>query len=657
GFEATTTDTASVLADGEINAIVITTRHDSHARLVCQALGAGKHVFVEKPLALTLPELSAIGRARAASLDAGHNPLMMVGFNRRFAPQVQKMKTLLKRVTWNFIARLGAGAFETISGEVVKAILLTLTSVRPDEDIHLNGIDVSHLPNAQDKALALKADEILRTNQLSQLNNPDARIGFDSSTSTSLLSDHADGLVGLQTSDDPMFVVAFWEQNLIDKTVWEFMQATPNSFTEVDGLSWLVRWEQGNGLLLSLPTAFPTKGLKALGKPGVAVHRMGRLFGYRYGKERFHQNVALVLPKQEENLAAIWCYCTSSEFGESVRRIDKGLKVTNATLVKVPFDLAHWRQVAAERYPNGLPKPYSDDPTQWIFHGHPQSAIDPLQVAVARLLGYTWPAKSDAAMELSDETRTWIARCQALAAHADDDGIVCLPAVRGEKPCQERLLSLLIDAWETVQPGSWKSSILDKLLADVDCAGKGLEVWLREKFFEQHSKRFHHRPFVWHIWDGLKDGFGALVNYHKLDNKNLERLIHTYLGDWIRAQEQGTKDGVDGAQTRLAAARNLKARLEAILEGEAPHDIFVRWKPLAQQSIGWNPDLNDGVRLNIRPFMQAEVLRHNKKPKLNITWDKDRGKDVGSAPWFAMFKGERINDHHLTLEEKRRSRG
>ena len=84
-----------------------------------------------------------------------------------------------------------------------------------------------------------------------------------------------------------------------------------------------------------------------------------------------------------------------------------------------------------------------------------------------------------------------------------------------------------------------------------------------------------------------------------------------------------------------------------------PYDIFVRWKPLAEQPIAWNPDLNDGVRLNIRPFMTAEVLRHNKKPKLNITWDKDRGKDVESAPWFKVFKGDRINDHHLTLAEKR----
>jgi hypothetical protein len=51
--------------------------------------------------------------------------------------------------------------------------------------------------------------------------------------------------------------------------------------------------------------------------------------------------------------------------------------------------------------------------------------------------------------------------------------------------------------------------------------------------------------------------------------------------------------------------------------------------------------------------MTAEVLRHNKKPKLNITWDKDRGKDVESAPWFKVFGGDRINDHHLTLAEKK----
>lgn len=63
------------------------------------------------------------------------------------------------------------------------------------------------------------------------------------------------------------------------------------------------------------------------------------------------------------------------------------------------------------------------------------------------------------------------------------------------------------------------------------------------------------------MWDGLKDGFAALVNYHQLDAKNLERLIHTYLGDWIRQQEAGVREGVDGAHTRLTYALDLKRRL------------------------------------------------------------------------------------------------
>lgn len=91
GFEETTTETDKVFADNQVNAIVITTRHNAHARQVCQALAAGKAVFVEKPLALTLAELAEIESAYEA---AGH-PLLTVGFNRRFAPQVQQMKNLL----------------------------------------------------------------------------------------------------------------------------------------------------------------------------------------------------------------------------------------------------------------------------------------------------------------------------------------------------------------------------------------------------------------------------------------------------------------------------------------------------------------------------------------------------------------------------------
>jgi predicted dehydrogenase len=91
GFEQTTTDTDTVFADPQVNTVVITTRHDSHSRLTCQALNAGKHVFVEKPLALTLADLKELERVYRGVKDR----IVMVGFNRRFASQVQRMKELL----------------------------------------------------------------------------------------------------------------------------------------------------------------------------------------------------------------------------------------------------------------------------------------------------------------------------------------------------------------------------------------------------------------------------------------------------------------------------------------------------------------------------------------------------------------------------------
>jgi len=106
GFAQTTTDTDALFTDAGTAALVITTRHDSHARLVRQGLAAGKAVFVEKPLCLTLGELAEIEAV------AGASPLLMVGFNRRFAPQVQKIKALLTGVTGQkaFVMTVNAGA-------------------------------------------------------------------------------------------------------------------------------------------------------------------------------------------------------------------------------------------------------------------------------------------------------------------------------------------------------------------------------------------------------------------------------------------------------------------------------------------------------------------------------------------------------------------
>lgn len=108
-FAEATTDTAAMINNPDINTIAIVTRHNSHSRFVVDALHAGKHVFVEKPLAISLEELSQVKQAYE---QAKVKPQLMVGFNRRFSPQVQKMKALLSAVKEpkSFIMTMNAGA-------------------------------------------------------------------------------------------------------------------------------------------------------------------------------------------------------------------------------------------------------------------------------------------------------------------------------------------------------------------------------------------------------------------------------------------------------------------------------------------------------------------------------------------------------------------
>jgi predicted dehydrogenase/threonine dehydrogenase-like Zn-dependent dehydrogenase len=112
GFSEASTDVSDMLSNTAINTAVIVTRHDSHAGFVTQALKAGKHVFVEKPLAINENELDQVQEAYTQSHEAGNGPQLMVGFNRRFAPQVVKMKLLLQSVTEpkSFIMTMNAGA-------------------------------------------------------------------------------------------------------------------------------------------------------------------------------------------------------------------------------------------------------------------------------------------------------------------------------------------------------------------------------------------------------------------------------------------------------------------------------------------------------------------------------------------------------------------
>jgi predicted dehydrogenase/threonine dehydrogenase-like Zn-dependent dehydrogenase len=112
GFAEATTDTQAMIDHPDINTIAVVTRHDSHASFVALALNAGKHVFVEKPLAVTHEDLQKVRDQFEANQKAGTRGHLMVGFNRRFSPQVQKMKALLEPVKEpkSFIMTMNAGA-------------------------------------------------------------------------------------------------------------------------------------------------------------------------------------------------------------------------------------------------------------------------------------------------------------------------------------------------------------------------------------------------------------------------------------------------------------------------------------------------------------------------------------------------------------------
>lgn len=594
-----------------------------------------------------------------------------------FQPRYRSMRRrLLNSSAFDFVARLGTGAFETITGEVVSVALLAVSDLRPKRGQHFSLWDVSDAKEPTEKAQGLVFGNTFNVDQAAQLGNPDAIISSGQLAGKTLLSDYAGSFQGLSTADNPQFLFEFWSFPDVDEK-WRWLQGAASGSGYVGGASYLLLWEGGTGKYYKHAMRLKAEGRlggwksgsDAWGKLGIAVNVTSKLAVNFYQGEMFDATIAVIVPADPQYLLPIFCYLMSPEYSQELKQVDQALSVTELTFLKVPFDLSYWQEIAAVRFPLGIPKPEIGDPSQWLFGGHPKRSNRPLQVAVARLLGYRWPRQTASAFPdypplEEDEIDT----------HAEESGIVCLPSISGELPAADRLRALLSAAYGS----EWSAAKLAEFVGSVD----SLEEWLRDRFFEEHCALFHSRPFIWHVWDGRKDGFSALVNYHKLagpggeGRKTLEKLIYTSLGDWIKRQRDEMSQGRDGAEGRLAAALHLHSQLENILEGQSDperktgYDIFIRWKPIHEQPIGWEPDLKDGVRPNMRPWLIATPYREpGQKLKqgacilrvtpIKLPFGKDRGKETSrdkrDFPWFATSQ-DRINDVHLTLEQKRAAR-
>jgi hypothetical protein len=627
------------------------TLKDYSKRLYSHSMWDLATVFLERCLALT-----ATGGSAAIVSPSGWLSLKTY----------EKLRlSLVASRQWMLVARLGPRAFETISGEVVNVTLVVLCNARPDDRHTVGAVDVSDAIDAQEKANQVRRIPLQIAPQGNIRKNPSARFVFSEyEHDLPRLGTYCSILQGSSTGDDPKFVRCFWEVSDFENQ-WKLLLSAPDNGI-ASGREYVWRWPDEDCELAHFPEA-RIRGKSSWGREGFVVAGSSTVTATVYRGEFFNKLLVTIIPNDWKTAGAVWKYICAQEFSDNVRKLDTKNLITPGVFASVPFDLERWTALAkGDELPTVL---QSNDPTQWLFNGCIPSSTAPLQVVIARLLGYCWPPEEErphlgplpegnemGGMSLSTRTRKVVSRSDELLRFADDDGIVCIPAVRAESPAAERVLDVLHAAYGL----KWSNSLLHDLLTDADCKpGTTLDEWLRNDFFEQHWKRFNQRPFVWQIWDGRKDGFSCLVNYHKLNYKTLDNLTHSYLEGWIKKQAGDAKTGKAGADLRLAAAQTLQQKLKLILTGEPPYDIFVRWKPLHEQPIGWNPDLNDGVRMNIRPFVKAGILRKNP----NINWTKDRGKeperDKDDYPWFwkgKEFTGERVNDVHLTNAEKQAAR-
>ncbi|MBV5347428.1 SAM-dependent DNA methyltransferase, partial [bacterium] len=299
------------------------------------------------------------------------------------ASYTKSRERLLRQTRWHMLANLGGGAeaFECGPGNAVNICLISLSVPNslnknqvPSNSWNIDCFDVSQVKTVIEKSKSLRFGDFVTSNQFAQLKNPDSRVILGAAYTGELLSKYADSFLGLGTGDFQRFGRNFWEFTKFPPMGWTPLQCSPSAHGLFEGFSHLVSWDLDSSRVRGMDTLYREQihnqdqsGQQAWNRPGVAISVSGDLKSTNYTGCRFDKSLAVLTPKDLGNLSAIWAYCSSKDFHTAVRRIDSKIIVANATLCKVEFDLSHWSQVAAERYPNGLPKPYSDDPTQWLF--------------------------------------------------------------------------------------------------------------------------------------------------------------------------------------------------------------------------------------------------------------------------------------------------
>ena len=375
--------------------------------------------------------------------DNGSSIAFVIPSNLVYQPAYKQLRlNILEQQALRFMCRLGSGAFREISGEVVKVSLIGLS--RESSSSEFFAIDCAD-GSAEEKERQLSESRVksIPLSTISRLN--DYRIVIDDIGRGNPLTNYFKSKTGTRTGDDPQFKRAHWETD--DLSAYRLLQSVPKNADHFGGRSSIILWQNGAGRLndYSALGISSIQGMDAWGREGIAVGLMGRLPATIYRGQLFDMNTGVIYGGERALQAALYAWIESGEYHGEVRKIDQQLKLTTATLLKVNFDLDRWNRVAKMDYPDGLPDPFSDDPTQWLFHGHPANAAcgTAVHIALSRIGGFRWPAETSPDMHLSDEARAWKALAADLPA-GDGDGLLGVPPVAGEMPIADRLRAYLV---------------------------------------------------------------------------------------------------------------------------------------------------------------------------------------------------------------------
>jgi hypothetical protein len=245
-----------------------------------------------------------------------------------------------------------------------------------------------------------------------------------------------------------------------------------------------------------------------------------------------------------------------------------------------------------------------------------------------------WPQMEGKSVEQKRMEHVWrlLSYIVKRVVEKDEDGIVPFDPIPGESGLMDRVYNEL----EILFPEQSVSQVEVEIVNELKRNVKGyrsvqtIREWMEDIYFHYHVSFYKKRPIFWHISSKQGRGraaFGALVHYHRFDKNAMAKLRGTYLRDAIEgfrreaalaAQEGRGEDRIEW-QAKLEEVQELDRRLQWVQEGYhegsegGEHDfrILTPWKPPDEQPKGWDPDIDDGVKVNIEPLKKGGGLRVN----------------------------------------------